>query len=123
MAELVDAADSKSAFRKEVLVRVRPGAPLSEHTVLDVQFRVRAVSATSASPLQAGSRGRIRAQHALKHPLGALMFASSLFLRGGLRRLWDSFGGLARLQSIPPRSERIRGAFHRLLVFRDLVVR
>ena len=28
MAELVDAADSKSVVREDVLVRLRPGAPL-----------------------------------------------------------------------------------------------
>jgi hypothetical protein len=31
VAELVDAADSKSVARKGVLVRVRPGAPLILH--------------------------------------------------------------------------------------------
>jgi hypothetical protein len=30
VAELVDAPDSKSGFRKEVLVRFRPGAPTSK---------------------------------------------------------------------------------------------
>ena len=32
VAELVDAADSKSAIRKDVLVRVRPGAPIESIT-------------------------------------------------------------------------------------------
>src|SRR5919106_3228127 len=36
VAEVVDAADSKSVARKGVLVRVRPGAPLSEHSWLSV---------------------------------------------------------------------------------------
>gem|GEM_PF-4615542 len=31
VVELVDAADSKSAIRKDVLVQVRPGAPSSDY--------------------------------------------------------------------------------------------
>ena len=45
VAELVDAPDSKSGFRKEVLVRVRPGAPMRR----DRPLRGHAFNVTSAS--------------------------------------------------------------------------
>jgi predicted nucleotidyltransferase len=47
VAEVVDAADSKSVGRKAVLVRVRPGAPTIEHRVQTVQFDVATMSPNS----------------------------------------------------------------------------
>src|SRR5262249_56003526 len=75
VAELVDAADSKSVARKGVLVRVRPGAPGASMTGKGVDPRARA---SDASGNRGSSRGAIRAS--MRRSLMAGMVAAATFL-------------------------------------------